>query len=129
MIDIDRVYRGSDSALADFHRALALSPRGPERFNIMPSISQAHFLAGNYEEAADWAAQGLSERPQETWARRIAVAQVRCGQLVAGRQGIALLRKQYPDITVGTIVNALPTMPAEFLTRQAEALESAGLRP
>ncbi len=123
------VYRGSDGALADFDHALALNPQGPERFNTMLGISQAHFLAGNYEEAANWAAQGLRERPRETWARRIAVvAQVRCGQLAAGRQGIALLRRQYPDMTVGTIVNALPTMPAEFLARQAEALESAGLR-
>jgi hypothetical protein len=47
--------------------------------------------------------------------------------VTAGRQGVALLLRQYPDITVGTIVNALPTMPAELLARQAEALESAGL--
>ena len=80
------------------------------------------------KQAADWAAKGLGERPHETWARRIAaVAQVRCGQVAAGRQGVALLLRQYPDITVGTIVNALPTMPAELLARQAEALESAGL--
>jgi adenylate cyclase len=122
------VYRGSGGALADFGRALALNPRGPERFNTFLGISQAHFLAGHYEEAANWAAQGLQEQPYETWARRIAaVAQVRCGQVTAGRQGVALLRRQYPDITVGTIVNALPTMPAELLARQAEALESAGL--
>jgi len=122
------VYRGSDGALADFDRALALNPRGPERFNTFLGMSQAHFLAGNYEEATKRAAQGLRERPHETWARRIAaVALVRCGQVTAGRQGVALLRRQYPDITVGTIVNALPTMPAELLARQAEALESAGL--
>ena len=122
------VYRGSGGALADFDRALALNPLGPERFNTFLGISQAHFLAGNYEAAADWAAQGLRQRPHETWARRIAaVALVRCGQVTAGRQGIALLRRQYPDITVGAIVNALPTMPAELLARQAEALESAGL--
>jgi hypothetical protein len=122
------VYRGGSGALADFARALALNPQGPERFNTMLGISQAHFLAGNYEEAANWATQGLRQRPHETWARRIAaIAQVRCGQVTAGRQGIALLRRQYPDITVGTIVKVLPTMPAELLARQAEALESAGL--
>jgi adenylate cyclase len=122
------VYRGGGGALADFDRALALNPRGPERFNSILGISQAHFLTGNYEEAANWAAQGLQERPDETWARRIAaVAQVRCGQVTAGRRGVALLRRQYPDITVGSIVNALPMMPAELLARQAEALESAGL--
>jgi adenylate cyclase len=122
------VYRGGGGALADFDRALALNPRGPERFNTFLGMSQAHFLAGNYEEATKWAAQGLRERPHETWARRIAaVALVRCGQVTAGRRGVALLRRQYPDITVGTIVNALPTMPPELLARQAEALESAGM--
>jgi adenylate cyclase len=122
------VYRGGGGTLADFDRALALNPRGPERFNTFLGMSQAHFLAGNYEEATKWAAQGLRERPHETWARRIAaVALVRCGQVTAARQSVALLQRQYPDITVGTIVNALPTMPAELLARQAEALESAGL--
>ncbi|MBV8578801.1 MAG: hypothetical protein JOZ58_27675 [Acetobacteraceae bacterium] len=29
------VYRGDNGALADFHRALALNPRGPERFNTI----------------------------------------------------------------------------------------------
>ena len=122
------VYRGTHNALPDFSRALALNPRGPEKFNTILGISQAHFLTGNYKEAADWAAQGLRERPHETWALRIsAVAQVRCGQLAAGRQSAALLQRQYPGITVGTIINALPMMPAELLARQAEALESAGL--
>jgi hypothetical protein len=59
--------------------------------------------------------------------RPVSFAQVRCGQVAAGRQGVALQQRQYPDITVGTIVNVLPTMPAELLARQAEALETAGL--
>ena len=59
--------------------------------------------------------------------RIAAVALVRCGQVTAGRRAVALLRRQYPDITVSSFVNALPTMPAEFLARQAEALELAGL--
>jgi adenylate cyclase len=122
------IYRGGSGALNNFGRALALNPRGPERFNTMLGISQAHFLAGNYEEAANWAARGLRERPHETWARRIAaVAQVRCGQVTAGRRSVALLLRQYPDTTVGAFLKALPMMPAELLAQQAEALESAGM--
>ena len=123
------VYRGAHNTLPDFSRALALNPRGFERFSTILGISQAHFLTGNYKEAADWAAlKAFGSGRMETWALRIsAVAQVRYGQMAAGRQSAALLQRQYPGITVGTIINALPMMPAELLARQAEALESAGL--
>jgi adenylate cyclase len=123
-----RIYRGDQGGLEDFDRALRLNPRGPEAFTTILGISQAHFLAGNYEEAANWASRGLRERPNETWACRIAtVAQICSGRMSAARQSVALLQRQYPDITVGTIVNALSMMSPEFLARQAEALESAGL--
>jgi adenylate cyclase len=121
------IYRGANTAVADFTRCLKLNPRGPETFNNILGISQAHFLAGHYDQAADWAVRGMQERPSETWACRFAaVAQARCGQTAEARHNVALLRNQYPDVTVGTIVNALP-MQAELLARTAEALESAGL--
>jgi adenylate cyclase len=121
------IYRGANTAVADFTRCLKLNPRGPEKFNNILGISQAHFLAGHYDQAADWAVRGMQERPSETWACRFAaVAQARCGQTAEARHNVALLRNQYPDVTVGTIVNALP-MQAELLARTAEALESAGL--
>ena len=122
------VYRGGGGALA-ISTAHSRSIRGGLRGSTHSSALARHtFWPAIMKTAANWAAQGLRERPHETWARRIAaVAQVRCGQVTAGRQGVALLLRQYPDTTVGTILNALPMMPAELLARQAEALESAGL--
>lgn len=90
-------FRGGRGALPNFRRALALNPSGPEKFNTLIGISQAHYLAGNYKQAAEWAVQGLRERPSEAWACRIAaVAQVHCGRLKEARQNITLLRRQYP---------------------------------
>jgi adenylate cyclase len=120
-------FRGGRGALPNFRRALALNPGGPERFNTVIGVSQAHYLAGNYEQAAEWAVQGLRERPSEAWACRIAaVAQVHCGQLKEARLNITLLRRQYPDMTVSRIINALPMGP-EYAACMANDLESAGL--
>jgi adenylate cyclase len=120
-------YRGRNSALADFRRALALNPRPAEKFNTMLGMSWAHVLAGNDAEAADWVARGLRQRPSEAWAYRIAaVAQARCGEMREARRSVTLLLRQYPDMTVRKIVDALPDQP-ENSALMAEALASAGL--
>ena len=49
------VYRGGGGALADFDRALALNPRGPESFNTMLGISQAQLLSVIAAMVAIWA--------------------------------------------------------------------------
>jgi adenylate cyclase len=120
-------YRGRDTALADFRRALALDTGGFERFNTLLGMSWAHMLAGNYAEGAACAAQALRERPSEAWPYRIAaVAQVLSGQMDEARNSVSRLLRQYPDMTAGKIVDALPDQPANGAL-MAEALASAGL--
>jgi adenylate cyclase len=120
-------YRGRDTAVADFRRALALTPDASEKFNTILGMSWAHVLAGNYATAAEWAVRGLRERPSEAWACRIAaVAQVRCGQRSEARRSVTRLLRQYPDMTVGKIVDASVDLPANRALN-ADALESAGL--
>jgi adenylate cyclase len=120
-------YRSANTALADFSRSLALDPHGPDKLNSLLGISTAHFLAGRYDQAADWAVRGLQERPSAIWSYRVAAgAQARCGRTAEARRGAAVLLRQYPDLTVTTVIDALP-MQAEFLARFAEGLESAGL--
>jgi adenylate cyclase len=122
------VYRGSSSnALADFRRALRLNPSRSQRFNTILGISWAHVLAGNHDQAVDWAMKGLRERPTETWACRIAaVAQVRRQQMNEARRNAALLLRQYPDMTVDRIITALPMRP-EHRELMGDGLQAAGL--
>jgi adenylate cyclase len=120
-------YRGRNTALADFSRCLALDPDGPERLNSLMGLSCAHFQAGNYDQAADWAVRGVQEGPSATWALRIAAqAQPRCGRTAEARQNVALLLRKYPDMTVSSIISAVP-MHVEVQARCAESLEAAGL--
>ena len=120
-------YRGNATALVHFRRALALSPNGREQFNTMLGISHSHFKSGSYDRATEWAVRAIRERPSETWACRMSVvAQERSGQKNEARRGIMRLRRQYPDISVTSIINVLPEH-GEVLARTAESLESAGL--
>ena len=123
------IYRDRSSALADFSRALALNPHGRDRFSTMLGTSQAYFLMGRYDEATKWAIRGLEERPSETWAYRIAVVAQACsGRIAEAQRNVVRLRRQYPDASIGAMVNVWgPIMQPQFLARNAEGLESAGL--
>jgi adenylate cyclase len=102
-------------------------PHNRQRHNVLFGISSAHFLAGRYDRAADWAMRGIQERPSATWAYRIAApAQARCGRVTEARNSAAMLLRCYPDLTVSTVTEALPMQP-EFLARHAEGLASAGV--
>jgi TolB-like protein len=46
---------GTDDAIADFERAMLLSPRDPFNYNAMLGIALAHHNARRHSEAADWA--------------------------------------------------------------------------
>jgi AraC-like DNA-binding protein/tetratricopeptide (TPR) repeat protein len=120
-------YRGRYTELSDFDHSLTLGGGNLERHNTLLGISSMHFGAGRYDQAADWAMRGIRERPSALWAYRVAaVAQALCGRKDEARRSTLLLRRQYPDLTVSTIVSGMP-MQAEFLTRFADGMEAAGL--
>src|ERR1700722_11418946 len=54
-------YRSQDTSLADFTRCLNLNPSDPDKSNTLLGVSTAHFLAGRYDEAAEWAVRGVRE--------------------------------------------------------------------
>ncbi|MEP6837296.1 MAG: winged helix-turn-helix domain-containing tetratricopeptide repeat protein [Bradyrhizobium sp.] len=54
---------GSDEAVADFERAMMLSPRDPFKYNAMLGIALAHYNAGRHAEAADWADKAVRAFP------------------------------------------------------------------
>jgi adenylate cyclase len=122
------VYRGADTALANFRRCLSLGgAHDLDRHNTLFGIASAHFLASRYDRAADWALRGIQQQPSAVWAYRIAApAQALCGRKGEARESVAMLLRRYPDLTASMVVASLPMQP-EFLARQAEGMEAAGL--
>jgi len=116
-----------DVAIDHFQRCLRLTPLDPMRFNALIGIGAAHFQAGRYEQAAEWAERGLIEQPAAIWAHRIlAAAAAQAGRLDRARASVAILREAFPDVSVTQLLGIIPASP-EYLGRFGEGLRRAGL--
>jgi AraC-like DNA-binding protein/Flp pilus assembly protein TadD len=116
-----------ESALRELTTALHLIPFEPIRHTAFIGVACAHFAAGRYDRAAQWARSGVQASPDSFWAERIvAAAAVHAGaRAEACRTARRLLRKD-PDLTVSLARRAWP-FPPQFMTRLAEGLATAGV--
>jgi adenylate cyclase len=122
-------YRGeAETALSHFERAQRLSPFDPLNFNLYVGIAIAHFTAGRYEQASEWAEKGLRERPDLPWAYRVlAAAQPYLDDPARAAWAARKLRESNPRISVADIMATFPAKPADLRARFADGLRRAGL--
>jgi adenylate cyclase len=123
-------YKGeSDTAIAQFRRALSLDPNRASRANYLAGIGSAHFQAGRYDTAAFWMRGALLEKPDMWWANRsLSVSYARSGHRLKALDCLDRLRRSSPDLTVGRVVSAIPFQ-REFLNRLGNGLSELGLPP
>jgi AraC-like DNA-binding protein/tetratricopeptide (TPR) repeat protein len=123
-------YRGNTAeAIECFQIARSIAPDDPLDFYCSVGIAAAHFEAARYDEAAHWFTRGLVEHPSAIWLNRFrAPSYALAGRQDEARQCLAELARFYPDLTIAEVRRALPNTP-NFLDRQAEGLEAAGMRP
>lgn len=78
-----------DDAVRAFERALRLSPRDTFRAEWHYRLSMAHFAAGRYELAHDWAQTGATTNPALRWPPVHVAALWQLGQADAAREAMA----------------------------------------
>jgi adenylate cyclase len=99
----------SDEAIRNLNQAIRLSPRDP--FNVFYSagFAAAHYVAGRYAEAAEWARQALMMRPGHLGARRkLCASLAQAGRIEEAHREMAELRKLQPDLSIAWIKQAVP---------------------
>lgn len=123
------VYRGeAESAIERFNIALDLAPHDALAFNSQVGIGCAHFLAGNYAEAARWQERGLSQRPSAFWVHRtMCAAYLHAGVRPLARRSLGMFRVRYPELTVSQLKLGMPPLPPGPRDLVVEALSEAGL--
>jgi TolB-like protein len=118
----------TNDATAHLARAMRLSPLDPLMFLMQTVTALASFIAGQYSEAASWAARAIDERPNFLAALRLAAASnARCGRLNEAQSAIARAQHFDPNLRISNLRDRVgPYRPADF-ARFSESLRMAGL--
>jgi len=117
-----------DQAIAAIEHGMRLSPLDPLRRGFTIVMAVAHFAAGRYEEAIEWADRTLAAQPDYRQAMRIGAAS--CAYLGRIEQAHGWLNRMLhfePGSTIAQVKASAPPLPAEFLNRYLEGLRKAGL--
>ena len=108
-----------------FEEALALSPRGPSRWNLLDGMAGTHFAAGRYAEAVQWTRQVVRERPDYFWSYiRLAAAHAHLGQMDQARTALATGLGMAPDLSQARLDQILRSVP--YTEQLVEGLRAAG---
>jgi TolB-like protein/DNA-binding winged helix-turn-helix (wHTH) protein len=120
-----------DDAVHAFERALRLSPRDAFRAEWQYRLSMAHFSAGRYELARDWAQTAATTNPALRWPPIHAAALVRLGRTEAAQQAMAEFLARHRAIDAAHLNARFPgQVPAMVAARDRlmAALVEAGMR-
>ncbi|HEY6133442.1 MAG TPA: tetratricopeptide repeat protein [Rubrivivax sp.] len=120
-----------DEAVRAFERALRLSPRDTFRAEWQYRLSMAHFSAGRYELARDWAQTAATTNPGLRWPPIHAAALWRLGQTDAARQVLAEYEARHGLFLSAQVRPRLPGDNPRFAPardRLIAALGQAGVR-
>jgi adenylate cyclase len=117
-----------DQAIAAVEHGMRLSPLDPLRRSFTIIMAVAHFAAGRYEEAIEWADRTLAAQPDYRQAMRIRAASCAyLGRLEEAHDWLTRMLHFEPGLTIARVKVSAPPFPPELLNRYVEGLRKAGL--
>lgn len=124
-----RALRGeADAAIKDLTHAVRLSPLDPEMFRMQVGMALAHFFAGRFDAASDWAEKALRNLPcLLASVALIAASHALSGRMDKAKQAMQRLHELDPSLRVSNLKDWLPIQRSEDLKRFADGLRLAGL--
>ncbi len=118
----------ADIAIEHLARAMRLSPLDPLMFLMQALTALAHFVAGRYPEAAEWAAKAVREQPNFLGAiRNLAVSNALSGHLEEAQKALARARHLDPGLRLANLKDRVGPLRAKDFARFAEGMRLAGL--
>ncbi|HXE68907.1 MAG TPA: tetratricopeptide repeat protein [Hyphomicrobiaceae bacterium] len=116
-----------DVAIEHLAQAMRLSPLDPTLYHMQAGTGFAHFLAGRFDEACEWAQRAMREEPNYTPASAVtAAAHALAGRPQEAQREMAHLRQVYPALRVTTFT-AFTFRRPEHLALWRDGLRQAGL--
>jgi TolB-like protein len=118
----------TDIAIEHLAHAMRLSPLDPLMFLMQGVTALAHFVAGDYAQAAEWAAKAAREQPNFSGAiRNMAASSALSGHFDDAQKALARVRRLDPELRLANLKDRVgPYRPAD-LARFTEGMRLAGL--
>jgi DNA-binding SARP family transcriptional activator/TolB-like protein/Tfp pilus assembly protein PilF len=117
-------------AIRRVERAMELSPRDREAHQFHSAMCVAHYVGGNFAEAADWG-QRAADDPAVLRAtlRWTAASLVAAGDMAKARQVMQRAMREMPGQTVADVVRNSPLQDEAVRRAYGAHLEAAGFPP
>jgi len=118
----------AEEAIEAARRALGLSPKDPELFHFLVATGTAHFVAGRYESAADWARKVVAEQPTVPSGHRLLATSLgHLGRLDEARTALTHALAITPRLSETSIRNNIHFKNPGDLERYIDGMKVAGL--
>jgi adenylate cyclase len=122
------IVRRPGEAIAALEKAMRLSPRDPFLFAFLSGVALAHFAAGRYEEAVDWARRSLRRRTDWIDPHHVlAASYAHMGHLEEARTAWKEALRLQPGFSLDTFKLMLASADPDFTERYLAGLRKAGL--
>ena len=107
-----------------FRIASKLTPLDASLFNCLTGLGVAHFIRGDYAQAIQCMEQALALSPKAVWIyRNLVPAYVAAGVRQKAEDGISMLIKDHPQLTVAAVCDAMIFSPT-VMAKISEGLSS-----
>jgi adenylate cyclase len=119
----------SDDAIEKLSKGMRLSPRDPLMFVFLSGMAYAHFAAGRYEDAVDWAQRSFQRRRDWLDAHVVlAASYAHLGRLDEARKASEEILRLQPEFSVAASKRTLSAADEDFTQRCMDGLRKAGLK-
>lgn len=128
MLGAQETYSGRlNEAVANYQRALRLSPHDPMRFSYYFGIGAARYGLGEYADALPMLEQGYIEAPGSTWAPRLIMAcAAELGLTDRMNETAAIVRALKPHASAEELVDSAPIRDQGYRDRLTASFQKAG---
>jgi adenylate cyclase len=117
-----------EEGIASIEKAMRLSPRDLWMFDFLAAVAMAHFAAGRYEDAVEWARRSLQRKPDYVFPLdTLAASLAHLGRVDEARSVVQESLRRTPDHAIATLRLIFGTADADLLERLIDGLRKAGL--
>jgi len=118
-----------DDGIAHLEKAIRLSPQDVRMGFFVTGIAFAHFAAGRYERAVEWAQRSLARDPDYHITHgTLAASHAHLGHVDAASRAVQEMLRRNPEFSPDTFSKVFAIADAAFIESWLDGLRKAGLK-